>query len=246
MIIALLSDIHSNREAFEACLAAAKNAGAEKFVILGDIVGYGADPEWCVAKCQELQTAGAVIVRGNHDQAVNEANPSFTKSALTCIVWTRYQLDEAARNWLFQLPLTVTEENRLYVHADASSPADWNYVHEADNARQHFNACPADISFCGHIHRPAIYSQSSLSKVTAFTPNSANPVPLLSGRKWLCVLGSVGQPRDGNPAAAFCLYDTNTRNIRYLRTTYDVQTAVAKIKAAGLPTATAERLLKGK
>ena len=246
MLIALLSDIHSNREAFEACLAAAKNAGAEKYVILGDIVGYGADPEWCVDKCQELQTAGAILVRGNHDQAVNETNPSFTKSALTCLVWTRYQLDEADRNWLGQLPLTVTDENRLYVHADASSPADWNYVHEADNARQHFNACPADISFCGHIHRPAIYSQSSLSKVTAFTPNSANPVPLLSGRKWLCVLGSVGQPRDANPAAAFCLYDTNTRNIRYMRTTYDVQTAVAKIKAAGLPTATAERLLKGK
>ena len=245
MLIALLSDIHSNREAFEACLVAAKNAGAEKYVILGDIVGYGADPEWCVAKCQELQTAGAVLVRGNHDQAVNDPDPSFTKNALTCIVWTRYQLDEAARTWLANLPLTATDENRLYVHADASAPAEWNYVEDAGQAKKHLNACSSDLSFVGHIHRPAIYSLSSLAKVTRFVPNTANPVPLLSGRKWLCVLGSVGQPRDGNPAASFCLYDTNTRSIRYMRTTYDVQTAVAKIKAAGLPMATANRLLKG-
>ena len=245
MLIALLSDIHSNREAFEACLTAAKNAGAEKYVILGDIVGYGADPEWCVAKCQDLQNTGATVVRGNHDQAVNEPDPSFSKNALTCIVWTRYQLDEAARTWLANLPLTVTDGNRLYVHADASAPADWNYVDDAASARRHLNASLNEISFCGHIHRPAIYSQSSLAKVTHFVPNTTNPVPLMSGRKWLCVLGSVGQPRDGNPAAAFSLYDTKTRSIRYMRTTYDVQTAVAKIKAAGLPANTAERLLKG-
>lgn len=245
MLIALLSDIHSNREAFEACLAAAKQAGAEKYVILGDLVGYGADPEWCVTRCQELAEDGAIVLRGNHDQAVNDPDPSFSKTALICIQWTRYQLDEVARHWLSNLPLTLRDDDRFYVHADASAPADWNYVDDTDSARRHLKACAADISFCGHIHRPALYSQSALGTMTRFVPNSMQAVPLLPGRSWLCVLGSVGQPRDGNPAAAYCLYDTASRSIRFMRTTYDVQTAVAKIKAAGLPAATADRLLKG-
>jgi diadenosine tetraphosphatase ApaH/serine/threonine PP2A family protein phosphatase len=246
VLIAVLSDIHANREAFEACLAAIEGAGADRIVILGDIVGYGADPEWCVEKTCELLAEGTVVIRGNHDQAASQMSRSMTETAQLAIEWTRNQLDVGARAFLGGLPMQVEEDDRLYVHADASAPANWNYVLDADSVRRHLAASSARVSFCGHTHRPALHCLSAASKVTCFTPNASEPIPLSPQRKWLAVMGSVGQPRDGNPAAAFGLYDTETREIRFVRVPYDVETAAGKVRAAGLPASLAERLLKGK
>lgn len=246
MLIAVLSDIHANREACEACLAAASEAGANRLVILGDIVGYGADPEWCVDKTRALIEKGAVVIRGNHDQAANRSTQSMTHNAGIAMEWTRRQLDTDARRFLASLPMSVEEDDRLYVHADASAPAQWNYVLDADGARRHLVASRQKISFCGHTHRPALHCLSATGKVTCFTPQSAEPIPLLPQRRWLAVMGAVGQPRDGSPTAAFGLYDTDTRDIRFLRISYDVEKAANKVRAAGLPEALATRLMRGK
>ncbi len=245
MLIALFADIHANREAFEACLSAAEAAGATHTVILGDIVGYGADPEWCTARAMDLLEEGHVVIRGNHDQAVSDPDPDMNNDARKALAWTANQLGRQERTFLNSLPLQILEGDRLYVHADASAPENWNYVRDSDDARLHFKSCLPTLSFCGHVHRPALYGVAPQAGVISFVPNSTNPVPLLPGRKWLGVMGSVGQPRDGNPQAAFGLLDTETNMLRFMRTTYDVGTAAAKIRAAGLPARLADRLQKG-
>jgi diadenosine tetraphosphatase ApaH/serine/threonine PP2A family protein phosphatase len=116
---------------------------------------------------------------------------------------------------------------------------------DADDARGHFISCDAAISFCGHTHQPALFSATPAGKLTAFTPTAMEPIPLSGQRQWLAVMGAVGQPRDGNPAAAWALYDTESRLLSYMRTAYDVDTASAKIMAAGLPEALAARLIGG-
>jgi len=248
MRIALLSDIHANRQAFQACLAAADAAGAEQFVVLGDIVGYGADPAWCVEQVQRLQERGAVVVQGNHDAAVAAAttSPHMQSAAGQAVNWTRTQLDESQRHWLGHLPLECTDEDRYYVHADASAPERWLYVEDRDDARVHFSACTARLSFCGHVHRPALYGRvSGEYRVNRFAPTTDYPLPLLPRRQWLTVLGSVGQPRDGDPTAAWCLLDTARDELRFLRTPYDIDAAMAAIRTAGLPDVLAQRLAGG-
>jgi diadenosine tetraphosphatase ApaH/serine/threonine PP2A family protein phosphatase len=245
MLLAILSDIHANREAFEAVLAAAEAAGAGRFVLLGDTVGYGADPEWCTERAMALAANGAIVLRGNHDEAVGNAGVSMNPTATLALEWTRRQLASKTRAFLAALPFEALDGDCLFVHADASAPADWNYVLDASDAGQHFSACDARVSFCGHVHMPALYCMAPAGKITHFRPVAATPVPLLPQRRWLAVTGSVGQPRDGNPAAAFALYDTESAELRFLRAAYDVETAAGKIRAAGLPASLADRLLRG-
>ena len=245
MLIALLSDIHANREAFQACLDAVAQDGADRLVLLGDIVGYGADPEWCVAKLRDLIAAGATALRGNHDDAVLKGGQSMNANARLAIEWTRNQLSAGDRAFLGSLPMQVADGDRLYVHASANAPAAWRYMFDADDARGHFAGCDAAVSFCGHTHQPALFSASGAGKVTGFSPTAAEPIPLASQRQWLAVMGAVGQPRDGNPAAAYGLYDTESRELRFCRVPYDLDAAARKIIAAGLPEALATRLYQG-
>ena len=246
MRIAILSDIHANREAFTACLAAIEALGADRIVILGDIVGYGADPVWCLDKARQLLADGAVVLRGNHDDAVSKSTHSMNLNARLAVEWTRNQLSAEDRAFLGSLPMQVTEDDRLYVHASANAPEAWHYMIDASDARGHFLHCDAAVSFCGHTHHPALFSASPTGRITAFTPSATEPIPLGPQRQWLAVIGSVGQPRDGNPAAAFALYDTESRELRFQRIAYDIETAAAKILAAGLPAPLAERLFRGR
>lgn len=245
MLIALLSDIHANREAFETCLDAVERDGVGRLVLLGDIVGYGADPEWCLDRARRLIEDGAIAVRGNHDDAASKTTQSMTSNARISIEWTRNRLDTEARAFLGSLSMRVDDEDRLYVHADASAPAAWRYVLDPEDARRHLSACDAQVSFCGHTHRPALHCLSTMGRVTSFTPNASEPIPLATQRQWLAVMGAVGQPRDGNPAAAYGLYDTESRELRFCRVAYDVDAAARKILAAGLPEALAARLVRG-
>lgn len=246
MLLALFSDIHANRSAFTACLAAARARGAERCICLGDIVGYGADPEWAVDTVMDLVGQGGLAVRGNHDNAIGVASESMNGDAQAAIEWTRGKLSVAQRRFLAELPMSVEEDDRLYVHAEGSNPARWRYVQDTPDAARSMIATPAQITFCGHIHRPALYSMSATAKMTGFTPSSDMPVQLLRGRQWLAVLGSVGQPRDGDPAASFATYDTDSRAIVYCRVPYDVDDAAQRIRANGLPPWLAERLSLGR
>jgi diadenosine tetraphosphatase ApaH/serine/threonine PP2A family protein phosphatase len=246
VLIAFFADIHANRQAFEACLAQARDNGAQRFVLLGDYVGYGADPEWAVSTVMNLVDQGAMAVLGNHDSAIGNPREQMNVEAKMAIEWTRGELGAAQRNFLASLPLTHEDGEHLYVHSEASNPKDWIYVVSTSEAARSLMATMAQITFCGHVHRPAIYTMSATAKMTAFTPVTDVPIQLLQGRRWLAVLGSVGQPRDGNPAAAYALLDTQKRELTYCRVPYDVEQAAARIRSKGLPTWLADRLLVGK
>jgi diadenosine tetraphosphatase ApaH/serine/threonine PP2A family protein phosphatase len=166
--------------------------------------------------------------------------------AQAAIEWTRDRLTTAQRRFLGELPLALEEEDRLYVHSEASHPARWHYVQATPDAARSMIATRAHVTFCGHIHKPALYSMSATAKMTSFVPVAGVPINLLRGRQWLAVLGSVGQPRDRNPAAAFALYDTASREITFCRVPYDVEAAAQRIRDAGLPLWLADRLLQGR
>ena len=246
MLIGLFADIHANRQAFSACLAQARHLGAERFIFLGDYVGYGAEPDWTVSTIIELVAEGAVAILGNHDSAVSNTSEQLNAEAQAVIEWTRGELGLAQRRFLADLPLTREVEGRLFVHAEASRPQSWRYVVDAADAARSINATSAHVTFCGHIHRPALYSLSATGKMTAFRPTSGVSVQLLPGRQWLAVLGSVGQPRDGNPAASYAMLDTAKCEITYCRAPYDVDAAAAGIRKKGLPIWLAERLFVGR
>jgi len=246
VLLALFADIHANRQAFGACLDLARDLGAQRIVCLGDIVGYGADPEWATEVAMGLADDGALIVRGNHDDAIGTVTESMNAEAQVAIDWTRGRLSAPQRRFLAELPLTLQEDDRLYVHSEASNPPRWRYVQNTSDAARSLMATSAHVTFCGHIHRPALYSMSSAAKMTSFVPTSDVSVPLLPGRRWLAVLGSVGQPRDGNPAASFAMFDTRSRAITYCRVPYDVEAAAMRIRDNGLPQWLADRLLAGR
>ena len=246
MLLALFADIHANRQAFSACLDFARAHGAERFICLGDYVGYGADPEWTVETVMGLVEKGALAVRGNHDNAIGATAETMNAEAQAAIEWTRGRLSAAQRRFLAELPLTLQEDDRLYVHSEASSPAKWRYVRSTADAGRSLLATAAHVTFCGHIHRPALYSMSVTGKMTSFVPTSGVTVQLLQGRRWLTVLGSVGQPRDGDPAASFAMFDTNSREITYCRVPYDVDAAAKRIRENGLPIWLADRLSVGR
>jgi len=245
MLIALLADIHGNREALTACLADAERTGAERYVFLGDLVGYGADPAWVVERVAEMVEAGAVAVLGNHEAAVLGPSDSMNPAAAAAIAWTRARLDGAHTSFLARLPLTVDEGDRLYVHASASAPDTWIYVMSAREAWQSFRATPQRLTFCGHTHYPALFNESARTAPQHHVPAGGIPIPLLGQRRWLAVLGAVGQPRDRNPDACYGLFDTGQNRLTYVRVPYDVELAARKIRKAGLPEFLAARLTMG-
>jgi diadenosine tetraphosphatase ApaH/serine/threonine PP2A family protein phosphatase len=245
MLIALLADIHGNREALTACLADAQRAGADRYVFLGDLVGYGADPAWVVDRVAEMVEAGAVAVLGNHDAAVLSPSETMNATANRAIAWTRTRLKDAHRSFLAQLPLTAEEGDRLYVHASASAPDTWIYVLGPREAFQSFRATRQRLTFCGHTHLPALFNESALTLPQHHVPADGKPIPLLGQRRWLAVLGAVGQPRDNNPAACYGLFDDARNRLTYVRVPYDAELAARKIRKAGLPDFLASRLTMG-
>jgi diadenosine tetraphosphatase ApaH/serine/threonine PP2A family protein phosphatase len=245
MLIAIFADIHSNRQAFSACLIDAYELGAERIVLLGDYVGYGADPVWTVDAVMDLVDRGAVAVLGNHDSAINNPRVRMNMAAQVAIDWTRGELNATQRQFLAGLPLTQTDGDRLYVHADASSPQSWIYVTNIADAAHSISATTAQVTFCGHIHQPAVYSMVATAQMIAVTPRAGVAIRLRPDQRSLAVVGSVGQPRDGNRAACYVMLDTDRNAITYCRVPYDIEAAAAAIRQKGLPDWLAERLFFG-
>ncbi len=245
MLIALLADVHANREALDACLSDARLVGAESLVFLGDLVGYGPDPVAVVETIAGLVAAGALAIQGNHDAAAVGGNQTLNPIAAQAIEWTRRQLPAPHIDLLRALPLDLNEDDRLYVHASACSPEDWIYVLSGREAFQSFRATAQRLIFCGHTHKPALFNESQTSLPQHHVPVDDAPMPLLTQRRWIAVLGAVGQPRDNNPAACYGLLDTTANRLTYRRVPYDVDVTARKIVAAGLPVALAKRLVSG-
>ncbi len=246
MKIAVLTDLHANREAVQAVLDHAQGQGAEAHAFVGDYVGYGADPGWVVEMVREKVRAGAIAVLGNHDLAVAKgASPNMRPDARRVVEWTRAQLDAEQIDFLATLPLTQELGELLFVHANAYNPSGWDYLQGRVEAARSMLATRQRITFCGHMHEPRLYHLSSVGKTADFTPVPGEPIPLLATRHWLVVPGSAGQPRDGDPAACYALYDEDRAELTYWRVPYDVATAGDKIRAAELPPALALRLAHG-
>jgi diadenosine tetraphosphatase ApaH/serine/threonine PP2A family protein phosphatase len=220
MLIAILTDIHGNREALSACLAHARLLKVDRFVFLGDYVGYGADPAWVVDTIRTLVDQGAVALLGNHDAAIDGSDEDMNSTAREALRWTRGQLGPEQRRFLADLPLIHEDGNVLYVHANGYAPRNWDYMDGPMAAIRHFSRVEAHITFCGHVHVPMLYHMSTT--------------------------GAVGQPRDGVAAANYAVFDTAGQTLRYLRVPYDTATAARKVREAGLPEKLALRLEQGR
>jgi len=247
MLIAILTDIHANREALSACLAHAQERKAQRYAFLGDLVGYGADPAWVVDTVMDYMKQGAIAVQGNHDIAVAQAaGKHMNQQAKQVVEWTRAQLTEGQIQFLNDLPLTQEANDCLFVHASAAEPRNWEYITGTLEAIKSMHATRCRVTFCGHVHEPALYNLSMTGKISSFVPTGDSSIPLGTQRRWLIIPGSVGQPRDGNPAACYALYDDVTHELTYFRVPYDYETTAAKIRAAGLPQSIGNRLEHGR
>lgn len=246
MRFAVLTDIHANREAFEAVLAEVAGHGIDRIALLGDIVGYGADPEWCCDRASALVDEGAICIRGNHDNAAAGVAESMSPLARRALDWTAARLSAAQKAFLGGLPLTAETDGLLFVHASANQPEAWSYVTSDTRAAPSFRACTARVILCGHVHVPLLTSCDIGGVVREQAFRMGLPIPLLASRRWLAVVGSVGQPRDGVAQAGWALVDTARAELTFRRTPYDTAGAAHKVRVAGLPEDLATRLLVGR
>ena len=245
MIIALLSDIHGNIEALNACLKHAAENGAQRYAFLGDLVGYGANPEEVVTAVARCTDQGAVAVKGNHDDAIEKRAGYMNDATKQSIEWTRNLLSANCRAFLSSLPLLVRDGAMCFVHASAASPARWDYVDTVAVARRSVEAAQTTYTFSGHVHDQILYFEGVQGRWSAFSPTPGSAVPVGGHRRWLALVGSVGQPRDGRPAAAYTLFDSVREQITFQRVPYDHIAAAKKIRQAGLPEPHAYRVEKG-
>ena len=250
MKLALLSDIHANLQALEACLAHAQHLGADRFAVLGDVVGYGADPGAVVDRIRQLADAGAIVLKGNHDEMALNPPPQVQQIGDATALWTHQQLSADQRAFLAGCPLVARLEQCWLVHASADAPEKWRYVDDERSAGVSLEAATqaAGIScvFGGHVHHQKLYYQGTGRGLMPFKPVPGTGIPLSRHRRWIATVGSVGQPRDGDTAAMYALFDLAQSHLTFHRVRYDHRAAAAAIRRAGLPDYFAQRLEEGR
>jgi predicted phosphodiesterase len=242
--IAVLSDVHSNLEALDAVLARASDEGATAYFVLGDIVGYGADPDAVVERLTALPNA--TLLAGNHDLAATARFDVswFNGAAASAMAWTVREMRAETLAALEPLAPRASVDGRLLVHGSVVDPAA-EYVRRAEQAARSFDAEDFSLCFFGHTHRPTIFSKrDAVGSVEAGVLRDGETVTI-EGRA-MCNPGSVGQPRDGDPRASFAIYEPEARAIAVHRVEYDVRAAQEKIRAAGLDAMLADRLEEGR
>lgn len=244
MRLAIISDIHSNIEALEAVIADAAVFRIDRFICLGDIVGYGANPNLCIRRIASLP--GIVSILGNHDETARRKGPVYNMNpnAGQAVLWTRSRLSRESIAFLQKMLPLLKQDHMIFAHAAPWAPLEWRYVISADQARRSFYRTKEKILFIGHTHLPLMIRQEMLG--TRFE-NPAENSMMYAGDKnrFIINCGSVGQPRDGDPRASYVIYDTKRKTILFRRIRYDCQKAAEKIVAAGLPESLATRLFHG-
>ncbi len=244
--IAILGDIHANVDALNVVLDDCRKYGVTDFLCVGDVVGYNAAPAECLKIIRDL---GCPVVKGNHDDYVSATDKDlsdFNPSAAAVIEWTRGQLDADDLSWLKGLPFTITKMGMTIVHATMDNPENFGYVFDILQAEANFISQKVPLCFHGHTHCPMIYERS-LNGVFRIDPAElpGGAFRLSPGRKYFINVGSVGQPRDLNPASSYVIYDPMAKSVYFRRLAYDIAAAQAKIRAAGLPDRLAARLEVG-
>jgi len=236
MRIALLSDIHSNLQALQACLRHAKKQGVDRYAVLGDLVGYGGDPVAVVERVAKMRQDGAIVLMGNHDEAVIGDERILSESARQTALWTRQQLSSDALKFLGALPLDEQLGNVLLVHASAYQPEKFHYLIDSDDVMACIKAADARESnvrlvAVGHVHEQRLWHYSGRQTgAAAYRPIAGAMIDLLPTRRWVATIGSVGQPRDGNPAASYAIVDLAQSRISFFRVPYDHAAAAEKIR----------------
>ena len=242
-VYAVLGDIHANIDALNAVLDDARAQGVTHFVCVGDVVGYNAAPAACIRAVRD--ELGCPCVRGNHDHYVSDPGTNladFHPSAAQVVEWTRSQLAADDVQWLHDLPLQKPVMGFMLVHATLDKPDHWGYVFENQQAEANFSYQYTPLCFHGHTHVPIIYSNEP-GGVVHYQPRDFT---LELGQRLFINVGSVGQPRDGDPRASYVVYDMAARQIHFRRVAYDVQAAMARNRLAGLPEQCASRLEIGR
>ena len=246
MRAAVLSDIHSNRQALEAVLAAVEEAGVDQVWCLGDMVGYGADPDACTALVRERCDACLV---GNHDLAVLDALDisTFSETAAAAVEWTRDNVSAETLEFLATLGPAASREGVGLFHASPRDPI-WEYVLSTDQAEAGFEAQEERVGLIGHSHIALFFCRPTGARhgyAQGAQADDGTEIELGEG-DWLLNPGSVGQPRDADPRAAWLELDTVSWTARYHRVEYDIEAAATAIRAAGLPEVLADRLEVGR
>lgn len=245
--IAIISDIHSNFEALEACLSFAKQSGVQKFAFLGDLVGYNADPVAVLSIVRSILEQGdGFALLGNHDEAMFKFKGiNFNQEAMTAIEWTRSQLSSSDIQFLEQLPRTKIDEQVFYAHSTPFEAQEWHYVQHPQHARRCAEFSQKPYTILGHVHDNAVYYELPSKQFYLLKPQPELAIKILNRRKWVIMAGSAGQPRDGQPKAHLSILDFAKQSITFHRLPYDHITAAQKIENSGLPKSLARRLIFG-
>ncbi|MFH0780575.1 MAG: metallophosphoesterase [Pseudomonadota bacterium] len=244
MRVAVFSDIHANLEALGAVLSHAAQQQADRYVCLGDVVGYGANPNECIEMLRALPDCPCLL--GNHDAAVLGIPLNMRPDARQAINWTRGVLSKTALWFLKEMEDIITWQDLLFCHANPYRPRRWYYVLEKIHISSSFARTKAKILFVGHTHVPLAITRKNFFCVYLRSPMHSMTVPAAELNRQIFNCGSVGQPRDGDPRASYLIYDDQRRTIEFYRVAYDYQTTAEKILAAGLPEAFALRLADGR
>lgn len=241
--LAVLSDIHSNLDALEAVTAELDADGVENVVCLGDVVGYAAYPEECINR---IRQRGWPTVRGNHDAALDNplAKGQMNDVANAGVCFAEKQVSSGNRAWLDSLPMRLNRTDAVFAHASMDSSQEWPYLVDVESALLHFAEQLVPLCFVGHTHRPMIINWQRPAKLDVIIPTQEQ-IPLLRSGKTTINVGSVGQPRDGEPQACYVLYFPKTHHVEVRRVEYDVKAAQKAIRKAGLPSFAARRLSQG-
>jgi predicted phosphodiesterase len=240
MKFAIIADIHGNLEAFQAVLEDIQKQRCTHYACIGDVVGYNANPKECLDTIRKMNMP---CVKGNHDEycSTDEATEGFNPAAAEAVNWTRKQLTLEDRAWLRDLKYVRMVTSFTIVHATLDGPQRWGYVFDKLAAAASFTYQNTPVCFFGHTHVPVAFMRDSMVRGGTYSKFKVEP-----GKKYFVNVGAVGQPRDGNPKAAYVVYDMAEGTIELRRLDYDIETAQKKILAAGLPERLAERLSYGK
>ena len=242
MLYGICSDIHSNATAFKAVLESMRDNGVERKVCLGDIVGYGVDTDECVDLVRENMDFCLI---GNHDSVAvkNESGEGFNPYAKQAIEWTQKHLSKDSIAYIRSLPYIFEENDICFVHASPLSPADWVYVTDLEDALNAFDHFSERYCFVGHTHSPVIIASRPLA-----IPKILDEYEyvIANTERLLVNVGSVGQPRDRDPRACWCLLDTETKCVRLIRVDYDIRETQNRMKKQGMPSFLIDRLSVGR
>ena len=238
----IFSDIHSNLEALKAVLKAYHGEGIDTYLFLGDVVGYGADPGACI---QLLDDISCIVIAGNHDWAVAGLLPLtyFNIRAKQALQWTGKNIEDSQLRFLSSLPLTFENDDFYATHSTVHEPQQFHYMTDSCSAGRSFSCLRQNICFLGHTHFPGVFIRNKQADV--YYQNTTQ-FHIRGGYRYIVNVGSVGQPRDDNNRARYCIYDTEKQEVIIKAVAYDIKTAQKKIISKGLPHFFATRLIYGR